>query len=83
MFCGDFVGWECFQNKVSVYEKVAGEVRRPPATFENPGCARRHYQKKEMQNLGQTENITCTKNKEKNTKTIAKTVLSATKFMKF
>ena len=36
MFCGDFVGCECFQNKVLVYEKVAGEVRRPPATFENP-----------------------------------------------
>ena len=36
MFCGDFIGCEGFQNEVLVYEKVAGEVHRPPATFENP-----------------------------------------------
>ena len=36
MFCENFVGCECFQSKVLVYEKVAGEVGRPPATFGNP-----------------------------------------------
>ena len=64
MFCGDFVNCECFQNKVLVYEKVAkysgvaGEVRWPPATFENPAILIHRENKQKTLGIGTLVNIT-------------------------